>query len=78
MDGQLEMMFELWCSDWHYEIGPDRDGLGCVELRYYEGQETKSNLRMSFPPNDAEKIASALRRVAESMKGPQQVIAKCS
>lgn len=56
----LEKMFEVWAEDWHYEIGPDRDGLGCLEIRYYEGKETTSKHRITFGKQEAALIAKAL------------------
>lgn len=57
---ELEKMFEVLAEDWHYEIGPDRDGLGCLEIRYYEWKETVSNHRMTFGKQEAGLIAKAL------------------
>lgn len=57
---ELEKLYEVWADDWHYEIGPDRDGLGCLEVRYYEGTETTSKHRLTFGKEEARLIAEAL------------------
>ena len=57
---ELEKLFEVWAEDWHYEIGPDRDGLGCLEIRYYEGQKKECSHRLSFGKQEASLIAKAL------------------
>ena len=57
---ELEKLFEVWADNWHYEIGPDRDGLGCLEIRYYEGTEKNCSHRLSFGKQEAALIARAL------------------
>ena len=61
----LEMMFKLWNDEWHYEIGPDSEGLGIIEIRYYEQNETKYVSRMSFSREEAGKVGEALIRLSE-------------
>jgi len=56
----LEKMFEIWDTDWHYEVGPDRDGLDMIEIRYYEGTNKLSLVRMAFDKNTAALMAKAL------------------
>lgn len=49
----------------HYEIGPDRDGLQCIEILYYEdGNIVK---RMSFPPDEAKLISIAIDKCADEI-----------
>ena len=61
---ELEKLFEVWADDWHYEIGPDRDGLGALEVRYYEGIEKNCSHRLSFGKQEALLIAKALLELA--------------
>ena len=42
------------------EIGPDRDGLGLVEIRYRE-DNGKVTERMSFPPDQAKLVIEAMK-----------------
>lgn len=61
---ELEMMFEVWNpGGWHHEIGPDRDGLDMVEVRYYDNTEVKSSHRLSFTKDDAKLIAEAILKL---------------
>jgi len=60
---QLEKMFEVWEDSWHYEIGPDRDGLGMLEIRYYEGKETTSHHRLAFSKEAGALISQALQEL---------------
>lgn len=60
-DPTLEKMFEIWCDEWHYEVGPCRDIPENIEIRYYEGNSTQSLHRMSFAPKEAECLFEALR-----------------
>lgn len=54
-----------------YEVGPDRDGLDCVELRYrnLEGQFIE---RMTFPPDLAYLIADALIECGQELEKPKK------
>jgi len=58
---EMETVREIWndMDKSHLEIGPDRDGLGCVELRYYD-EADKVTERMSFPPEMALHVSMAL------------------
>jgi len=56
----LEKMFELWDTNFHYEIGQERDGLDMIEIRYYDENETASSARVSFTKDQAKLIAQAL------------------
>lgn len=63
---ELEMMFEVWNPDgWHYEIGPDRDGLDMIEIRYYDNTKQLSTHRLSFPKEDAKLIALAINKLLD-------------
>lgn len=59
---EMETMREVWPivgDGEHWEVGPDRDGLGLVELR--EMSPDKIVARISFPPTAALLIAEALK-----------------
>lgn len=64
MKYSIEIMREVWddASGDHIEVGPDRDGLGMVELRY-----GKDGQRMSFPPEMAYLIARAITACADEV-----------
>lgn len=59
----LETMYEVWDDDDgdHYEIGPDRDGLGLVEVRMRD-KDNKILLRMTFPSKQGRLISDAIMR----------------
>jgi hypothetical protein len=59
-DPTLEKMFEIWCGEWHYEVGPCRDIPENIEIRYYEGNSRATDRRMSFAPKEAECLLQAL------------------
>lgn len=73
MESELEMMFKIWVEseDYHYEVGPDSDGLGCIEIRYYEGIETTPKDRMMFDPANARLLHRALGRLLDELEKPQ-------
>ena len=69
MKFEMETLREIW-NDMDksiVEIGPDRDGLGCVEVRYRD-EDSKIKERLSFPPDQALMVAAALERCAMEMK----------
>jgi len=70
MKFEMETMREIWNSEdkSHIEIGADRDGLGCVEIRYCDNDD-KIIERMSFPPDQAKLIAKAIELCASEMIG---------
>jgi hypothetical protein len=59
---ELEALFEVHDGDGHYKIqvGPDRDGLDMIELRYYNAGEPKPSTRMAFTREEAPLIAKAI------------------
>lgn len=68
---ELELMCEIWSAGgWHYEVGPDRDGLGMLEIRYYDEKDTMSKHRLSFPKEDAKVVAEAMLKLL-SLEGSQ-------
>ena len=70
MNFTLQTVREIWGDETietGWEVGPDRDGLGCVEIRYREGG-TKILQQMTFPPEAAKLIGQALIACAEEME----------
>jgi len=71
MSYSLETLREVWndndkCDDF-FEIGPDRDGLNLVEVRY----KTTSNKiisRMSLTPERARLVAKAMLACADELE----------
>jgi len=62
----LETVREIWPSDpdfESFEVGPDRDGLGCVEVRMKDRKGAIVD-RMLFDPGLARMIAKALQECA--------------
>ena len=71
MKFEMETLREIWNGEdkAHYEVGPDRDGLQCVEIRY-RGEDGKIGERMSFPPEMARLISVALAKCADELSTP--------
>lgn len=70
MKFSTETMREVWCDDQdyeHFEIGPDRDGLGCVEVRMKD-KEGKILERFAVAPEMAELIGQAMILCAKELK----------
>jgi hypothetical protein len=63
---EIETLYEIWPNDgdgWSVEVGPDRDGLGCVEIRFKEdGHKIKE--RMTFGPEIALLVGEAIVKAA--------------
>lgn len=68
MKFEMETVREIWNNEdrSHYEVGPDRDGLSCVEIRYRD-KDGKICERISFPPELARVIARALELCANEV-----------
>ena len=66
----MKTVREIWndeCGDC-LEVGPDRDGLDNVEIRYKNGKgEIKE--RFVFPPEMAILVANAILSCANELKG---------
>ena len=66
-----EVMREVWVEnepDYEYfEIGPDRDGLGCVEIRMKERKKDEIVERMMIAPEIARHIAEAMIKCANEL-----------
>jgi hypothetical protein len=59
-------------NDYYFEIGEDQNGLGSVEIRYYEkeksGEFTRER-RMSFDPASIDLVIAGLRTIQNELKG---------
>ena len=71
---ETETLREIWNNEdkTHYEIGPDRDGLGCVEIRYYDEDHILCGTRMTFPPEMARHIAYALEICSKELDNTKE------
>ena len=61
-----EDLIRFHSPDDYYEIGDDPDGLGCIEVRYFEYRDKKpvQTARMTFAPHMAEAIGAAMIELA--------------
>lgn len=68
MQSKMETLREIWNEEdkSHYEVGPDRDGLQCVEIRYF-GEDGKIGERMTFRPEIARLVAVALVKCVDEL-----------
>ncbi len=66
----MEHLYEIWNDDNgdRVEIGPDRDSLDMVEIRWKD-QEGNIMSRMVFPPEMVPLIIKALEGSLRSLKG---------
>jgi len=71
---EMETMREIWpaggdAAHYHWEVGPDRDGMGCVEIRYIEEDEKGRKIRdrLTFNPAVAALIAQAIQKSAQEL-----------
>lgn len=66
---KMETLREIWngMDRSHYEVGPDRDGLSCVEVRWFD---TTGKLveRLVFSPDIAKLIAKAINLCANELE----------
>lgn len=70
MNISYEIKREIWDDDHgvYWEVGPDRDALGLVEIR--KRDETSSIIeRMTIPQECTEYLADAIVNCAKEMKG---------
>jgi hypothetical protein len=58
---EMENLYEIWDNDCGglIEIGPDRDGLGLIEIRY-KNEQGKIVERMSFDKEQLKLVVEAL------------------
>ena len=75
MKFEMETLREIWNGEdkSHYEVGPDRDGLQCVEIRYRD-EAGKIGERMTFPPEMARLISVALTKCADELSTPNKAV----
>jgi len=68
----VEIVREVWpdCGGWHYEIGPDRDGLGSAEIRYFELEKPEPAASLVFTPEEAVAVGQALLACASELRQP--------
>lgn len=61
MKFSLETMREIWNDEdgSKIEVGPDRDGLECIEIRYRNEKGIIGD-RIMFPPGQAKLVAEAI------------------
>lgn len=52
----------------YWEIRPDTEGFGCVQVTYYENGMATANQQLMAPPEAALLIAKAMIKVAEHYK----------
>lgn len=69
MKFEMETVREIWndADKSCIEIGPDRDGLQLVEIRYRD-EAHKIAERLSFPSEQARLIATAIMRCADELE----------
>lgn len=65
----LENYYRVWDDNngCYWQIGPDADCCGCVEVVYFEKGFEKPRHQFVAPPQAAILIAEAIKKVAESM-----------
>ena len=66
----METVRKIWSSDAveeHYEVGPDRHGMGLVDIRYYMPDGQLSAMQLSFPPDLAKLVARAMLACADEL-----------
>ncbi len=68
MGYSMETMREIWDDKYGdcVEVGPDRDALGMVEIRY-KTDDGAIGSRLSFPPERARLVAQAMLVCADEL-----------
>lgn len=72
---EIETVYEVWPNDgdgWHVDVGPDRDGLDCVEIRYRD-DANKIIDRMTFSPEFAKLVGEAIVKSANDLLTKKKV-----
>jgi len=70
MKYEIEVMREIWPDKGvgeRWEIGPDRDGLECVEIRQRD-PDGKISARISFSPELALLVADSIKQCSLELK----------
>ena len=67
---EMEAVYEVWDnkSGEHFAVGPDRDGLGLIEVRYFQPEKLECVSRLTFTPEQATMISSALDKVVNDLQ----------
>lgn len=60
---EFETLHEIWTDGDHYEVGPDRDGLDMIEIRYYDRNDLKCQNRLAFTEAQARLLYMALGKL---------------
>ncbi len=69
---ETEVLRQVWHNQdgWRIDVGPDRDGTGMVELRYYDKDSPGPINRISFPAECAALIAEAVKACGTELTPP--------
>lgn len=71
----LEHVYEIWSDSagYHYEVGPDRDDLDMVEIRYYEpaSVDRKCVSRLAFNEHELPLLIEALQCAMKDLAAKQ-------
>ena len=64
----VEKLTKIWANDCgeSFEIGPDSDSLGCVEIRHRD-VDGKIYARITFPPETGKAFAQAIVDCADQL-----------
>ncbi len=76
MKPEIEVVYEVWPNDgdaWHVDIGPDRDGLRCVEIRIRD-EAGKITQRMMFTPDFAKLVGEAIVLSANDILNKKPIV----
>ena len=66
---EVETTLSIYSTDvYHYEVGPDGDGLGCIEIRYYEDDNKEPIQRLMFSLDDAKALHHAIGKLITEME----------
>jgi len=72
---EIEKTYNIWPNDgdgWYVNVGPDSDGLGCVEIRYHD-EKDKITERMAYSPEIALLVGQALVQSANDILNKKSV-----
>lgn len=66
----IEEFSRIYSDDhgYFFEVRPDSDGAGCIEIKYSDGGEAKIQSMLTCSPLCARLIASAMIRLADDME----------
>ena len=67
MSVKLEIIYQLWMGDGdRIEVGPDRDGLGLIEIRSFDGSKLETAILLD--KELAKQVSECLLRVLHDME----------